>query len=285
MIFPNAELILNPDGSVYHLHLRPEDIGDTIITVGDPDRVAKVSQHFDRIELQKQKREFVTHTGYIGNKRVSVISTGIGTDNIDIVFNELDALVNIDLNKREAKANTKALDIIRIGTCGSLQQDLLEDTFIASAWGFGLEGLMHYYETQANTAEAKLTQALNLALPALPYPGYVFQASEKLLALFNDIPSGITATCGGFYAPQGRQLRYASKYPAILNDLSSFAHEGLRITNFEMETAGMYGMARLLGHEALSVSAILAHRPTGRFSQDPAGTEAKLIEFVLGKIQ
>lgn len=282
----DSELILNPDGSVYHLHLLPEDIADTIITVGDPDRVHAVSKHFDRIEVQRSKREFVTHTGRIGRKRLTVISTGIGTDNVDIVFTELDALVNIDLQTRLVKEKHTALDFIRIGTSGALQADIETDIFLLSSYGLGLDGLMLYYDFAGDEAERNLSANIEEALPdTFPLPCYVYRNSVELADRIGPkMLRGITATCTGFYAPQGRQLRGRVKNQEMLDELRDWHYDGLRVTNFEMETAGIYGMARMLGHRAVSCNAILANRAAGTFSKNPEKTTEKLIETVLGNL-
>ena len=281
-----SELILNPDGSVYHLHLLPEEIAETIITVGDPDRVSEVSKYFDSIEVKRNKREFVTHTGYIGKKRISVISTGIGTDNIDIVFTELDALVNIDLQTREIKEKHTALDIIRIGTSGALQADIDIDSFLISSHGLGLGGLMLYYDFDENPVEKKLRQSIdNHLITPIPVPTYLYENSTDLANKIGpDMLRGVTATCPGFYAPQGRQLRGKVRNQQMLDELRTWSHEGIRITNFEMETAGIYGMARMLGHHAISCNAILANRAKGEFSKAPKEVAKKLIEEVLQRI-
>lgn len=280
---PESELILNPDGSVYHLHLRPQDIATTIITVGDPDRVVAVSKHFDRVEFSTKKREFVTHTGYIGNKRLTVISTGIGTDNIDIVFTELDALANVDLETRIPKSQHTTLNIIRVGTSGSLQPNVPLDGLLASSFGMGFDNLLHYYKQTHTPIEAEL-------LPHLPklnngVQPYLAQASEKLLRLIGkDMYQGITATCSGFYGPQGRGVRLQAAMPNFLDILQQWQHGSHQITNFEMETSGIYGMARLLGHEALSTNAIVAQRSTQKFSTNPYQTVDSLIKIVLERI-
>ncbi len=285
---PESELILNDDGSVYHLHLQPEQLAPTVITVGDPDRVGSVSQHFDRIDHKIQKREFITHTGELNGKRLTVISTGIGTDNIDIVLNELDALVNIDFKTRQIKAETQALDIIRIGTSGCLQPDIPVDSMLISTFALGLDGLMHYYDYANNANETMLQFVFSRALQGrmnLPIRPYLIEGSpDWVTRLGYDMQKGMTVTCPGFYAPQGRQLRAEIQSPGLLDALQSFEHDGLRITNFEMETAGIYGLARLLGHRAISCNALLANRANGTFSPHPAKTVNKLIEIVLERI-
>ncbi len=285
---PESELIINPDGSIYHLNLRPEHLAKTIITVGDPDRVAAVSQHFDKIEFQIQKREFVTHTGYLGTKRISVISTGIGTDNIDIVLNELDALVNVDFKERKVKEQHTSLDIIRIGTSGCLQEDIPVNSFLISSFGIGLDGLMLYYDYKNNADETLLQYDFMEYRPSeLNYPirPYLAQGSTNLIEKVGQkMIKGITLTCPGFYAPQGRKVRANTIVEDFIPLFADFQHKNLRITNFEMETAGIYGMARLLEHRAISCNVLLANRQTGEFSSTPKETVDKLIKYVLEQI-
>ncbi len=283
-----SELILNKDGSVYHLNLVPSQLAETIITVGDPERVADVSKHFDAIDVKVSKREFVTHTGHLNGKQISVISTGIGTDNIDIVFNELDALVNIDLEKRTVKEELTALDIIRIGTSGCLQEDIPLDSFLASTYGLGLEGLIHYYDYKTNADETILQydfmdkMSSEIQFPIRPY---VAQGSKDLIEKIGQkMMRGITATCSGFYAPQGRSLRLQTRVEDMLSVFANYQYNNHRITNFEMETSGIYGMARLLGHHALSCNALIANRARGEFSTHPKETVDKLIKEVLEKL-
>lgn len=285
---PSSELILNPDGSIYHLNLRPEDLANTVITVGDPDRVEMVSQHFDHIELKKQKREFCTHTGTLNGQRISVISTGIGTDNIDIVLNELDALVNIDFEQRIIKEELTSLRIIRIGTSGALQEDVPVDSFLISSHAVGLDGLLHYYNMSRNADDYLLEHEFmeqvgpQLTFPVRPYFAAADQELVKSLAY--DFTKGLTVTCPGFYAPQNRSIRTGLKESNLLDALSSFDYKALRATNFEMETAGIYGLANVLGHRAISCNAILANRPLGQFSQQPKVVVERLIELILGRI-
>lgn len=283
----NSELILNPDGSIYHLHLRPDEVAPLVITVGDQDRVPLVSRYFDRIEHRAQKREFVTHTGWIGNTRLSVISTGIGPDNIDIVFNELDALFNIDLQTRQVKTQHTQLTILRIGTAGSLQADIPTDGFVTSAAGIGMDGLMQFYEAPGQQQHPAL-DALRRHFAGVwdfPVAPYYAPADPALAAAFKaGFFSGITATNPGFYGPQGRQLRAPVRLPQYLDILQQYSFENQRIANLEMETAAMYGLSQLLGHRALSLSAILANRPLGQFSPDPAKAVDRLIQNVLEKI-
>ena len=282
-----TDLILNDDGSIYHLNLLPEDISNTIILVGDPDRVPRVSRFFDHIELKKGKREFITHTGYMGNKRLTVISTGIGTDNIDIVLNELDALVNIDFNTRLIHPQLRSIDIIRIGTSGALQPDIPIDSLLISSGAFGLDALMHFYEHQLSDNDRQLLQEFREAIATrFDLKSYYAPAGEKLLQQFESIASqGITLTAPGFYSPQGRQVRAKSTTPNLLSTLSSFkSSNGSQITNLEMETAGIYGLAACLGHQALSCNVILANRSTNQFSKDPLTVMDNFIALILNTI-
>lgn len=282
-MFKPSELILNADGSVYHLALHPEEVAPTIITVGDPERVAKVTAHFDRVDTVRQKREFLTHTGEIAGQRVSVIATGIGTDNIDIVLNELDALLNIDLATRQLRSSFRALRIVRFGTSGSLQADLAPGDFLVSAFAAGLDNLLSFYQPVFSEGEKNMGAALARHLQ-VPTPPYVVAGSENLLALFADWPQGVTATCPGFYGPQGRSLRAPAAMPDLPERLGTFRFGGLRITNFEMETSAIYGLSRILGHEALSLNVIMANRIHGTFAEDPAKAEARLIRDGLERL-
>ena len=286
--FAPSELIINADGSIYHLNLRPEQLAPIIITVGDPDRVEAVSKYFDRIDEKVQKREFVTHTGYLGNQRITVISTGIGTDNIDIVMTELDALVNIDFNTRTRKNTLTSLQIIRIGTSGALQPDLPLDSFLASSFGMGLDGLLLYYKRTLNEAEQLLQSNFAHSMANrinLPIPPYFAQASFALLhQIGENMQQGITVTCPGFYGPQGRILRIPSALDDFLSQLRAYTFDELRFTNFEMETAGIYGMANVLGHQAISCNALIANRANGKFSKDSKKTVDLLIQSVLEKL-
>ena len=283
---PETDLILNPDGSIYHLNLLPEDIADTVITVGDPDRVAEVSRYFDQIDFKKGKREFITHTGWITNKRITVISTGIGTDNIDIVFNELDALVNIDFTTRLIKEKLTSLNIIRIGTSGSLHADIPMDSILVSDYGLGFDALMNYYQSENTEQETGLLKKLNTHFvdSKVPHPYLTAGSSTLLKKIGYGLPSGITATAPGFYAPQGRAVRAKNAVPGFLNQLKSFEFQEQRITNLEMETAGIYALAKALGHEALSVNAILASRAELKFSKNPQQTVDRAIKLVLERL-
>ncbi|MDR6569920.1 nucleoside phosphorylase [Chitinophaga ginsengisegetis] len=282
-----SELIINNRGAIYHLDVRPDELAHTIITVGDPDRVGEVSKHFDKIEGKYQHREFVTHTGYIGNKRLSVVSTGIGTDNIDIVLNELDALVNIDFETRQVKPTLTSLQVIRLGTSGALQENIPVDSFVVSSHGLGLDNLMNYYVFENTSAEKQLLESFRGQVFLQPGGANpcLFEASAKLQEHFTDgFHTGITVTCPGFYAPQGRVLRGALSNPDLIDKLTSFNYEHHRITNFEMETSGIYGMGRVLGHECLSISAIVANRIRQEFSKDGGAAVAAMIEKGLGII-
>ncbi len=284
---PESELILNSDNSVYHLNLHPHEISDTVINVGDPDRVKMVSAFFDSIEVKKQKREFVTHTGIYKGKRITVLSTGIGTDNIDIVYNELDSLANIDLEKREIKKTLKSLNLIRIGTSGSLQSDIPVDGFVFSQFGLGLDGLLNYYKLENDKEEVEIIDAFRKHYPnegilSLPY---ISKCSSKLEnALGEGMFKGITASCCGFYAPQGRVLRYELARQNFIPSLNSFRFKNSRITNFEMETGAMYGLAKILGHHCCSINAIVANRMTNEHTHKSEETMNKLIKLVLDRI-
>ncbi len=276
-----SELIINSRGAVYHLDCRPEELATNIITVGDPDRVGEVSKHFDKIEYQNKHREFVTHTGYIGNKRISCVSTGIGPDNIDIVLNELDALVNIDFETRLIKEELTCLNIIRFGTSGSLQEDIPVDSFVSSTHGLGLDNLMHFYRMENNEEERQLVQAFSThtQLNSGKVSPYINMASGSLLKHFTEnYHQGITVTCPGFYGPQGRILRLGLGYPSLIDNLTNFQFGNYRITNFEMETSAIYGLGNALGHHCLSLSAIVANRISKEFSKDGALAVEHLIK-------
>jgi len=280
-----SELILNPDGSIYHLNLKPEDVSSLIITVGDPDRVDMVCSFFDQIETSISKREFHTKTGTYKNKRITVISTGIGTDNIDIVLNELDALFNVDFKKRQIKETFTELKIIRIGTSGAMQADIPVDSILLSEYALGLDSLMNFYKRELSLDEKNLESELRKSLPDTISFGYISKASSELLEHFSSLGSrGITVTCPGFYAPQGRSIRLGTKYESMMDSLKSFTHEGKQVTNFEMETSGIYGLASILGHHAISINVILANRANGIFSESPKDSVKKAIKLVLDKI-
>ncbi|OBX24028.1 MULTISPECIES: nucleoside phosphorylase [Bizionia] len=287
MPIKESELILNPDGSVYHLNLKPENISNTIIFVGDQDRVEKITKYFDSIEFTTQKREFKTQTGIYKGKRLTVISTGIGPDNIDIVMNELDALVNIDLQTRQPKKNLTSLNIVRVGTSGSLQHDIPVDSFVLSSHGLDLTGLLHFYQIDPYT-NPKIESAFinhtnwhsNKSRPLFIANSSTLQnhfSSEKTT-------TGITATAVGFYGPQGRVLRLPVQDADLNTKMDSFDFENNRISNLEMETSAIYGLSKLLGHHALSLNAIIANRANGTFSKDPKKVVENLIIYTLDKM-
>ena len=287
MSIKESELILNPDGSIYHLNLKPENISNTIILVGDQDRVEKVTSHFDSIEFETQKREFKTQTGFYKGKRITVISTGIGSDNIDIVLNELDALINIDFKTRQIKDKLTSLDIIRIGTSGALQDHIPVDSFIVSTHGLDINGMLHSYKIDAirNTdIEEAFVQQTNWH-PNKAYP-IVIKGSLKLEKTFESekVHKGLTATAGGFYGPQGRVLRLAIQDEELNSKLDNFNFNGVRIANFEMETSAIFGLAKLMGHEAISLNAVIANRVLGTFSKNPGTVIKNLIIYTLNKI-
>jgi uridine phosphorylase len=287
MQIQSSELILNPDGSVYHLNLRPENIANDIIFVGDQDRVEKITAHFDSIEFTTQKREFKTHTGIYKGKRMSVVSTGIGPDNIDIVMNELDALVNIDFETRTPKEKLTSLNIIRIGTSGSLQPDIPTDSFVMSKYGLGLDNMLRSYRIDEVT-DVALEEAFTHHTQWDIRKGkpYAVKCSERLEKIIESghIHKGITATAGGFYGPQGRVLRLDIQDADLNSKMDNFNFNNQRITNFEMETAAIYGLSALLGHNALSLNAIIANRALGTFSEDPYAAVNNLIEYALTKL-
>jgi len=282
----SSELIINDRGAIYHVDLRPEELADTVITVGDPDRVAVVSKYFDKIEVKRQHREFIAHTGYIGNKRLTVISTGIGPDNIDIVLNELDALKNIDFESRTVKPETTSLTIIRLGTSGSLQADIPVDSLVAGTHGLGLDNLLHYYRMDNNDEEQQLLQQFvaHTQLNGKVTP-YIAGAGAHVIKHFVEgFHQGITVTCPGFYGPQGRVLRLGLANPMLVENLTSFRFGNHRISNFEMETSAIYGLGKLLGHHCLSVNVIVANRVRKEFSKDGSAAVEHLIKTCLGII-
>ena len=282
-----SELIINPRGAVYHIDLRPDELADTVITVGDPGRVAVVSKYFDRLECSREHREFVAHTGYIGKKRLTVLSSGIGPDNIDIVLNELDALVNIDFETRTIKDELRSLAIIRLGTCGSLQADIPVDSLVAGTYGLGLDNLLDFYRQETSDADQQIIQAFltQTQLHSQSQP-YIAAASPALLKHFvNGFHQGITVTCPGFYGPQGRVLRLGLQHPELVNRLTSFEFGPHRIANFEMETSAIYGLGKLLGHYCLSLNVVVANRVARAFSADSQKAVGNLIEKALETIE
>ena len=289
-MIPSSELILNPDGSIYHLNLLPDHISDTILTVGDPARVAQVSRHFDSMEFEGTHREFVTHVGYYRGQRLTVLSTGMGTDNIDIVMNELDALVNIDFMARTVRPVEERLSlrIIRLGTSGSLQAEVPIGAMLATEHAVGLDSLMQFYPLMETGLETEIATGLQQAL-ALPYAPYVVRGSDLLREQIGaGMVMGNTLTCPGFYGPQGRRLRLDLRQPDYLARLQGFRHQSaegeFRLSNFEMETAGYYALGRLLGHEVLSLNAIVANRATGEFAADAGAVVDAMIERTLAAL-
>lgn len=281
---PESELLLNKDGSVYHLNLRPEHISDTIIAVGDPGRVHLVSKYFDTIDYEMNKREFITHTGKYKGKKITVISTGMGTDNIEIFLTELDALANIDLDKRTPKPKRKKLKIIRIGTTGALQEDIPLGSFIASDYAIGLDTLMQFYNLPQDDFEMSVTKKIQdkVGLSFQPYMAKGSQSLKQKVAF--DMLDGNTLTCPGFYAPQGRAVRLEIKYPKLLDDLMRFHEDNFWLTNFEMETAGYYAMAKMMGHEILSLSSVIVNRVKKTFSKDVNRSVESLIQKTLSRL-
>ena len=289
-MIPESELILNSDGTIYHLHLLPDHISDTILTVGDPARVAQVSRHFDSIEFEGTHREFTTHVGYYRGKRLTVLSTGMGTDNIDIVLNELDALVNIDFVSRTVRPPEEhlSLRIIRLGTSGSLQADVPVGALLATQHAIGLDSLMQFYPLMETGLETQVANDLQQTL-GLPYAPYVVRGSDLLREqLAADLLIGNTVTCPGFYGPQGRSLRLPLRSPDYMQRLQNFRHQSpegdFRLANFEMETAAYYALGQLLGHEVLSLNAIVANRATGEFAKDASEIVERLIVRTLALI-
>lgn len=281
--FQHSELILNNDGSVYHLHLLPHQIADIIITVGDPDRVPAVSKYFDTLEWSIRKREFITHTGRLGTKKITVLSTGIGTDNIDIVLNELHLLANFDFKNKCMKSEFQKLSFIRIGTSGCIQPDIPVDSFLLSDYAIGIDNVLHFYNLENTNGESNLLEKFKMhAYFHHTIHPYITSATPSLLSLFNsNFHRGITLTAPGFYAPQGRKIFTGQKMDKFYEDIKTFSFEKHRITNIEMETAGLYGLAKVLGHDAVSCNALLANRSTGDFSKQSDATVEKLIEMVL----
>lgn len=285
--FAETELILTPENRVYHLQLKNEDIADHVILVGDPSRVAQISKCFSKIEFKTEHREFITHTGFYNGKRITVTSTGIGTDNIDIVLNELDAAVNIDPATRTLNKNLRQLNIIRLGTSGSLQADIPVNGLVASTHGLGLDGLLNFYENLKDINENEISELFikhSNWLNSLPFP-YCVKASEPLIqSIASEFFKGITATAPGFYGPQGRQIRLKSSMPQLNDLLTSFVFQNQRITNFEMETSALYGLGKLLGHQCLTVCVIIANRATKKFTSDNNRSVNLLVENCLNKI-
>jgi uridine phosphorylase len=282
-----SELIVTPAGAIYHLNLRPEQIAGDIIVVGDQNRVKQISRHFDHIEFQVENREFITHTGTWKGKRITALSTGIGTDNIDIVLNELDALVNIDLTTRKIREKTSSLNIVRLGTSGSLQEDIPVDAFVVSSHAIGFDGVMGFYEFEHSDEERSLLEAFctHSSWPKNLNPPYFVKGSDALLKkIGTNMISGITATANGFYGPQGRMLRLRTAFPSMNEKLGTFRHNNLRICNYEMETSSLYGLGSLMNHNTATVCAIIANRYKREYSKDYHKTIDQLIEVVLHRL-
>jgi uridine phosphorylase len=285
--FPETELILTPQGRVYHINLLGEDIADDVIVVGDQGRVAQISSYFSKIDFKTEHREFITHTGWYNGKRITVLSTGIGTDNIDIVLNELDAAVNIDPKTRTLNSKLRSLNIIRLGTSGALQKDIPVNGLVVSTHGLGFDGLLNYYANFKSINEDAISEAFMKHSnwdSNLPYP-YCVKASDKLLSKFNEgFYRGITATAPGFYGPQGRQIRLRPAKPNLNELLTDFNFDNKKISNFEMETSALYGLGKLLGHECLTVCVIIANRVRKQFTSDYKKSVEVLIESCLNKL-
>lgn len=283
----DTQLIVTKQGNIYHLSLKPENIADTIIVVGDPGRVSSISKHFDQIEFQGQNREINTHTGQIGNKRLTVLSSGMGPDNIDIVINELDALANIDLQNKTIKPKHKTLNFIRLGTSGAVQKDIEVDSFVMSKYGLGLDGLMNFYKAPKGVIESEMSEAVRqqTGWPKEFANPYVVKCSDNLAKQIGfDMHQGITVTAPGFYGPQGRNLRMGLKYPNFNQKLESFRFKDERILNFEMETSALYGLGRSLGHNVLTVCAVIANRITETYSSNHQKPINKLVTLLLERL-
>lgn len=284
---PCSSLILNKNGSIYHLNLLPGDLAETIILVGDPSRVSRVSAYFDRIEIKKKKREFVAHTGFIGNFRISVVSTGIGVDNIDIVLNEIDALFNVDFKERVVKKNLTTLQFVRLGTCGGLSAEHPVDSMLLSTSSFAFDGLMHFYKPNYNSYEKNLIKAVDAHFSTLLVKNnlYAAQGSEKLIEYFKPhCVTGLTLSCSGFYGPQSRLLRAALSSPTLLELAQTFSYKHEKIINFEMETSAIYALSRLFNHRACTINTLIANRVTETVTKNGYKAVDKMIQFVLEKI-
>jgi uridine phosphorylase len=284
---PESELVLGPGGGVYHLALHPEQLARDVILVGDPGRVERVSARFDRVEHRASNREFVSHTGTLGARRLSVVSTGIGTDNVDIVVNELDALVNVDLERREVRARPARLRLVRLGTSGCLQEDIPLDSPVASRYALGLDGLLGFYAAEPDPDEAELVAAFraHAGWRSEWNPPYAVHGSDRLLEVLGaGLESGVTLTANGFYGPQGRELRLPLRDPGLNQRFRSFRHGELRLTNFEMECSALYGLAALLGHEACTLCVVIADREGGRLSADPHAAVEALLDLALERM-
>ena len=283
-----SEFPQNADGSVYHLHLHPEQLAETVVLLGDPGRVPIFSKYLERIDHKQMNREICTHTGIYKGKPLTIMSTGMGTDNLDIVVNELDALVNIDLKTREIKSQKTSLNLVRVGTCGSLQENIEVNKFIASAYGFGIDGVMNFYKPESDVCDRAMEQAFmdhSNWLKTLPRPYFVKASSELIERIAkDDMYRGITATAQGFYGPQGRVLRLPLAFPQMHDVMKSFDYNGLKITNLEMETSALYGLGQSLGHKTMTACLVVANRVTGKFSENYKQTMENSIEMLLDRI-
>jgi uridine phosphorylase len=279
-----SDLILNNDGSIYHLQLKPEEIPELVLISGDPGRISMISSHFERVEFRRQNREFVSHVGWYKGHRILALSTGIGPDNIDIVMNELDALVNVDLRTRKPLVQQRSLNIIRIGTSGTVHADIPIGTYVIASHGLGMDGSLHYYERLTEITDHELTAEFirQTNWPEfLPVPYIVPGNKDLITRLSAGGITGITATAGGFYGPQGRELRLKSAFPGMLDAMANFNLNGLRVINFEMETSSLYGLGTMLGHHVASICVLLANRATGKYTKTIKEDEQNLISFVL----
>lgn len=282
-----SDLILNADGSIYHLKIKPEEVPDLILVSGDPARITLISDHFDKVEFKRQNREFVSHLGWLNGKRLLALSTGIGPDNIDIVMNELDALANIDLKTRKPLEHHRTLTIVRIGTSGTIHADIPIGTRVIASHGMGMDGSLHYYRNLPEVIDAELTGEFikQTNWPAfLPAP-YIIPGTPALIEMLGyEGITGITATAGGFYGPQGRELRLRCSFPGMLDAMANFSHNGHRVINFEMETSSLYGLGNMLGHQVASICVLLANRATGVYTRTIKDDEERLIRYVLDKM-
>ncbi|MCK9401379.1 MAG: nucleoside phosphorylase [Bacteroidales bacterium] len=282
-----SDLIINRNGSIYHLKLKPEELPDLILVAGDPGRIEMISDHFDRVEFKRQNREFVSHIGWLNGKRLLALSTGIGPDNMDIVMNELDALANIDLKKRESLEHHRTLTIVRIGTCGTLHPDIPVGAFSLATHGLGLDGSLHFYKDLEKVTDLELTREFisQSGWPSFLASPYIIPGSKELIQkLAPEGISGITATGAGFYGPQGRELRLRTAFPGMLDALTKFSYKDHRIINCEMETSSLYGLGSMLDHQVASICVILANRATGECLRTIKNNEEKLISYVLEKM-